>query len=342
MGRTILVTGGSGYFGTVLAERAVARGDRVRILDVNAPAAAPDGVEFVEGDVRDRATVRTACDGVDVVFHNVAQVPLARDRALFESVNVVGTANVLVSAREANVAKVVHTSSSAVFGVPEKNPVREDSRCRPVESYGRAKLRAEELCHEAAHSGLDVTIVRPRTILGHGRLGIFAILFDFVAHGSPVYVLGRGDNRYQLVHSDDLADACLLAGDRPGPTTYNVGALEFGTMRETVQALVDHAGTGSTVRSLPMTPAKLAMSALATVGLAPFAPYHWLLYGESLYFDVTKARSELGWEPRHSNASMLIESYEWYLAHRDGLDGAGSHHQSPVRLGLLEVLRRLP
>ena len=342
MGRTILVTGGSGYFGTVLADGAVARGDRVRILDVNAPAAARDGVEFVAGDVRDRSAVRAACDGIDVVFHNVAQVPLARDRALFESVNVVGTANVLVSAREANVAKVVHTSSSAVFGVPDSNPVREDSPCRPVEAYGRAKLRAEELCHEAAQSGLDVTIVRPRTILGHGRLGIFAILFDFVAHGSPVYVLGPGDNRYQLVHSDDLADACLRAGDRPGPTTYNVGALEFGTMRETVQALVDHAGTGSMVRSLPMAPAKLAMRALATVGLAPFAPYHWLLYGESLFFDVTKARTELDWEPRHSNASMLIESYDWYLEHREELDGGGSHHQSPVRLGLLEVLRRLP
>jgi dTDP-D-glucose 4,6-dehydratase len=84
------------------------------------------------------------------------------------------------------------------------------------------------------------------------------------------------------------------------------------------------------------------MSALATVGLAPFAPYHWMLYGESLFFDVSKARSELGWEPRHSNASMLIESYEWYLAHRDELTPQGSHHQSPVRLGVLEVLRRLP
>jgi len=342
MGRTILVTGGSGYFGTVLTAQALARGDRVRILDVNAPAAVEDGVELVLGDVREYRSVRHACDGVDVVLHNVAQVPLARDRALFETVNVVGTANVLVAARDARVAKVVHTSSSAVFGIPETNPVRETSVCRPVEAYGRAKLRAEALCHEAADAGLDVTVVRPRTILGHGRLGIFAILFDFVAHGSPVYVLGRGDNRYQLVHADDLADACLRAGDRPGPTTYNVGALEFGTMRETVQALVDHAGTGSTVRSLPVGPAKLAMSALATVGLAPFAPYHWMLYGESLFFDVSKARSELGWEPTHSNASMLIESYEWYLAHRDEPSPHGSHHQSPVRLGVLEVLRRLP
>ena len=186
-----------------------------------------------------------------------------RDRELFDSVNVVGTANVLVAARDARVAKVVHTSSSAVFGVPESNPVAEDAPCRPLEAYGRAKLRAEQLCHEAAAgAGLDVTIVRPRTILGHGRLGIFAVLFDFVAEGAPVYVLGSGDNRYQLVHADDLADACLRAGDRKGPTTYNVGAVEFGTMRATIQALVDHAGTGSTVRSLPTAPAQLAMRSL--------------------------------------------------------------------------------
>jgi nucleoside-diphosphate-sugar epimerase len=341
MGRTVLVTGGSGYFGTVVAEQALARGDRVRIFDLNPPSLTEGEVEYLAGDIRDLAAVRSACDGVDVVLHNVAQVPLARDRELFDSVNVTGTANVLVAARDARVAKVVHTSSSAVFGVPESNPVTEDSPCRPVEAYGRAKLRAEQLCHEAVAAGLDVTIVRPRTILGHGRLGIFAVLFDFVAEGAPVYVLGSGDNRYQLVHADDLADACLRAGDRQGPTIYNVGAIEFGTMRETIQALVDHAGTGASVRSLPTTPARVAMSALATVGLAPFAPYHWLLYAESLFFDVTKARTELGWEPKHSNASMLIESYEWYLAHRGGVEG-GSHHQSPVRLGLLKVLRRLP
>lgn len=341
MGRTVLVTGGSGYFGSALGAQALARGDKVRILDVNAPTGSESSVEFIEADVREASAVRAACEGVDVVFHNVAQVPLARDRALFDSVNVVGTANVLVAARDAGVAKVVHTSSSAVFGKPASNPVTEDAPCIPLEAYGRAKLRAEELCHEAAAAGLDVSIVRPRTILGHGRLGIFAVLFDFVAHGAPVYVLGRGDNRYQLVHADDLADACLRAGDRPGPTTYNIGALEFGTMRETIGALVEHAGTGSTIRSLPAGPAQAGMRAAATIGLAPFAPYHWLMYAESLYFDVTKARTELGWKPRHSNASMLIESYEWYLRHRDERAG-GSHHQSPVRLGMLKLLRRLP
>lgn len=341
---TVLVTGGSGYFGSILVDRAFARGDNVRILDLNPPDPRPDAdVEAIVGDVRDLDVVRSASEGVDVVLHNVAQVPLAKDRELFWSVNVVGTANVLLAARQAGVGKVVSTSSSAIFGIPDHNPVVEDTPPKPLEAYGRAKLEAEVLCREAAATGLDVSIVRPRTILGHGRLGIMAILFEFVAEGAPVFVLDGGHNRYQFVHAEDLAEACLLAGDRPGAETYNIGTTEFGTMRETLQALVDHAGTGSRVRSLPSAPASLGMQLVSRLGQAPFAPYHWLLYGESLWFDTTKAQAQLGWAPTHSNASMVIESYEWFLAHRAELGAAGkSHHQSPARLGLLKLLKRLP
>jgi len=277
------------------------------------------------------------------VEHHVAQVPLAKDRELFWSVNVTGTANVLLAARDAGVDKVVHTSSSAIFGIPESNPVTEDTPGRPLEAYGKAKLEAEFLCRDAAANGLDVSIVRPRTILGHGRLGIIAVLFEFVAEGAPVFVLDGGHNRYQFIHANDLADAVLRAGDRDKPAVYNIGATEFGTMRELLQALVDHAGTGSQLRSLPAAPARVAMKLAATAGAAPFAPYHWLLYAESLWFDTTRAQTELGWSSRWSNVAALVESYEWFLAHRQELahrEGA-SHHQSPVKLGLLEVLKRL-
>lgn len=341
MADTVLITGGAGYFGTILVERVRAAGHAVRVFDLNPPD--DSTVDYVVGDVRDRATLDAALEGVDIVLNNVAQVPLARDRELFWSVNVVGTANVLVAARDAGVRKIVHTSSSAIFGIPEANPIDEESPCHPVEAYGVAKLEAERLCHDATRTGVDVTIVRPRTILGHGRLGIMAILFELVADGAPVPVLGDGSNRYQLVHSDDLADAILRAAWREGSTTYNIGAAEFGTMRETLQALVDHARTGSHVRSFPAAPAQVAMRVLGQAGLAPIAPYHWLLYGESLYFDISKARRELGWEPTRSNAEMVIDSYEWFLDHRDDLGGAGrSHHRSPVKLGLLRVLKHLP
>lgn len=342
MTRRSLVTGGSGFFGTMLVERLRARGDEVRILDVRAPDPVPDGVEVVMADIRDSAATRAACRDVDIVFHNVAQVPLAQDRELFWTVNVVGTANLLVAARDAGVGKVVSTSTSAIYGIPATNPVDEDTPPRPLEAYGRAKLEAERLCADAVVAGLDVTIIRPRTILGHGRLGIMSMLFELVAEGAPVPVLGSGANRYQFVHAADLADACLRAGDRSGPAAYNVGGPDVGTMRETLEALCTHAGTGATVRSVPHAPARLAMQAASRAHLLPLAPYHWLLYGESLWFDSRRARTELGWEPAYGHEAMLAETYDWWHAHRDDLPGrGGSHHQSPARMGALALLKRL-
>jgi nucleoside-diphosphate-sugar epimerase len=337
---TALVTGGSGYFGTTMVEQLVSGGYRVRNLDLNPPKDHPDGVEFVLADIRDLDAVRQACFDVDVVFHNVAQQPLAKQTSLIESVNIDGTRTLLRAARDAGVAKVVHTSSTSVYGIPDANPVNEEAPLTPIEVYGKAKAAAEGLCREAAGRGLDVTIMRPRTLVGHGRLGLFSILFDWVADGVPVFVFGRGDNPYQFVHAADMARACILAGQREGATSYNIGAADFGTMRETLEALTIHAGTGATVWSLPVRPAALAMAGLSRAGLAPFGAYHWLVYGKPLWFDIGKARAELGWEPKYSNNAMICEAYDWFVEHRDDLSSEGrSLHQSPTKQGALRALR---
>ena len=251
----------------------------------------------MRGDIRDVDVVARAVEGCGVVYNNVAQVPLAKDEDLLRTVNVDGTVNLLAAAQRAGVGKVVHTSSSAVFGVPAANPVLPTTVPSPVEVYGHAKLAAEWACLDAVSRGLDVTIIRPRTILGHGRLGIFGILFEWVADGADVFVLGDGANRYQFVHADDLAEACLLAGNKRGAALFNVGTDHFGTMRESLESLCIHAATGSRVRSLPARPAAILMKAAAGAHLAPFAPYHWLMYSKSLWFDIEHAREGLGWRP---------------------------------------------
>ena len=252
-----------------------------------------------------------------------------------------GTENVLEAARREGVRKVVHVSSSAVYGAPEVNPVTEDTPPAPREEYGRAKLGGEELCRAYEARGLDVTIIRPRTILGHGRLGIFQILFEWVSQGANIPVLGDGTNRYQFVHADDLANACVLAAGRPGSRSYNCGAARFGTMRESLERLCAHAGTGSRVRGVPRALASAAMHAFGAVGLSPLGSYHALMYGRSLYFDIGRARSELGWEPAYSNEEMILQSYEWYIKHRSEVltRSGGSLHQSAVKQGALKLLR---
>jgi nucleoside-diphosphate-sugar epimerase len=336
-----LITGGSGYFGSLLRDRILERGGSVRVFDLFDAQDRPGGVEFAKGDIRDYETLKAACSGCAVVYHCVAQVPLAKDRRLFRSVNVDGTACLLRAAGEAGASKVIYVSSSAVFGVPSSNPVTEHTPPVPGEAYGRAKLEAEQLCRRASAEGLDVTIIRPRTIVGHGRLGIFQILFEWIRTGSNVPVLGDGSNVYQFVHADDLADACILCADRPGPALYNCGTDRFGTMRSVLEALCANAGTGSRVRSVPMAPAMLLMNATAGLGLSPLGPYHAMMFGRSFYFDVEKAKRELGWRPIYSNEEMFIQSYAWYLDHREGLLASRptSHHRSPVKHGILSLVK---
>lgn len=338
----VLVTGGSGFLGCVLVEELRAAGHRVRVLDLFDAPSRPKDVEFVQGDIRDASRTREACEGREWVLHAVAQVPVAKNPAEFWSVNRDGTRILLEAARSASAKKVVYISSSAVFGAPPRNPVVETDEPRPAEDYGAAKLAGEGLCREASAAGLDVSILRPRTLLGPGRLGIFQLLFEWVREGSNVPVLGKGDNVYQFVDVRDFAEAARLAAARPGPGLYHVGAEKFGTMRETLQALCDHAKTGSRVKGVPAWPGELFLKVAGGLGLSPTGPYHALMYGRSLYFDISKAKSELGWSPRRSNAEALIDSYEWYLARRDEVLSAdrGSAHQRKVAPKLLDLARR--
>ena len=333
---TTLVTGGCGYFGSLLVRHLLDHGHDVRVFDLVDDIDLD--VEVVVGDIRDETAVRRAVRGVDVVYHNVAQVPLARDATLLETVNVNGTRVLLEASASAGVSRVVHTSSSAVFGVPRANPVLPTTPPSPAETYGRAKAHAEQICAEYTDR-LDVSIVRPRTILGHGRLGIFGILFDWIADGADPFVLGRGDNRYQFVHADDLADLCRRVGDLPGSHVFNAGADRFGTMFEALDSLCEYAATGSRVRRLPLGPTTVAMRAAAALRIAPFAPYHWLMYGRSMWFDVDHAMHATGWRPQWSNEEMFRQSYDWFVENRERAAGA-SQHRRPARQGALTLVKR--
>ena len=338
---TFLVTGGAGYFGDLLTRRLLERGDFVRIFDINHPTDVYPGTEVVQADIRDTDALLSACQDIDVVFHNAAQVAMAKDKDLFWSVNHDGTKTLLESCVRRAVKKVVYTSSSAVYGIPKANPSTEDTSPSPVEEYGRAKLAGETLCWEYAEKGLDVSVVRPCTIMGHGRLGIFQILFEWIYQGKSIPVLNDGKNIYQFVHADDLAEVCIQASTLKGSDAFNCGTDRFGTMREVLEHLCRHAGTGSKVKSLPMWPVAIAMNLSAGLGISPLGAYHAAMYGRSIYFDISKARTKLGWTPHYSNNEMFVESYDWYVANRTAVlagEGTASHHRSAVEQGALRIL----
>jgi len=172
---------------------------------------------------------------------------------------------------------------------------------------------------------------------------VFEILFDWIREGRRIYILGRGHNRYQLLAVDDLVDAIVRAATAAGAAreTFNVGATEFGTVRTDLQALIDHAGSSSRLKPVPVKPAELALRALELVRLSPLAEWHYKTAHRDSFVDVLKAQRLLGWQPRLSNRDALIETYDWYLANRGRVGAAGVTHRVPWNQQALGLLRRL-
>jgi nucleoside-diphosphate-sugar epimerase len=336
------ISGGAGFLGLHLARRLLAAGHDVRTLDV-VPLDEPDlerSVEELRGDVRDGERIRELCAGADVVVHAAAALPIQASRESIRSVNVTGTENVLVAARDAGVRRVLFISSTAVYGVPEKHPIEEDDPLVGVGWYGESKIAGEALCRVA---GVETTIIRPKTFIGPERLGVFEILFDWIREGRRIYILGKGHNRYQLLAVDDLVDAIVraAAAAEAAGETFNVGATEFGTVRSDLEALIDHARSSSRLQPVPVKPAELTLRALDLLRLSPLAEWHYKTAHRDSFVDVSKAQRLLGWQPRLSNERALIETYDWYLANRSRVGAAGVTHRVPWNQQALGLLKRL-
>jgi nucleoside-diphosphate-sugar epimerase len=339
------ISGGAGFLGLHLARRLLADGHAVRTLDL-APlddAELERSVDELRGDVRSARDVRRLVEGADVLVHAAAALPIQASRESIRSVNVGGTATLLAAAAEAGVRRHLLVSSTAVYGVPKVHPIYEHAPLDGVGWYGESKIEAEEVTRDFGRRGLEFTIVRPKTFVGPERLGVFEILFDWIRDGRRIYMLGTGENRYQLLAVEDLVDAIVLAAGRPEAAgeTVNVGAREFGTVRSDLQALIDHAGSSSRLAAVPARPAEIALRTLELLHVSPLAEWHYKTAHRDSFVDVGKAERLLGWAPRFSNAEALCRTYDWYLAHRETLKAAGVTHRVPWNQQALALLKKV-
>jgi nucleoside-diphosphate-sugar epimerase len=316
------ITGGSGFLGLHLARQLRANGQDVRTLDLEPldPELASSGIESITADIRDGAAAEALCRDTDILVHAAAALPIQGSSEEIRSVNVDGTATVLAAAAQSGVRRVVFVSSTAVYGIPRVHPIMEEMHLEPVGAYGRSKIDAERVCGEFGARGLEVVIIRPKTFVGPERLGVFEILFDWIRDGRRIYTIGSGDNRYQLLAVEDLVDALVLAGTRSvAGRIYNVGAQEFGTVREDLKALIDHAGSSSRITPLPARPVQVTLRALELLRVSPLAEWHYKTADKDSFVSIERAQTELGWTPRFSNAETLIDAYRWYEDNLDGL-----------------------
>ncbi len=346
MSKSFLVTGGAGFLGVNLTRYLLARGQRVTVLDI-APfthADVRDQIRVVTGDTRRRADVESAMEGIDIVVHTAAALPLYRPEDIF-STEVDGTDTVLGVALARQVERVVHISSTAVYGVPDHHPLLETDQLQGVGPYGEAKIQAEQVCYRYREQGMCIPILRPKSFVGPERLGVFAMFYEWARDGKNFPVLGKGDNPYQYLDVEDLCEAIWLSATLPCEhvnDNFNIGAKVFGTPRSDFQAVLDYAGHGRHVVSIPEGPAIWALRFLERLGLSPLYKWIYETVGKESFVSIDKAERVLGYSPKYSNEQALIRNYQWYLDNIDKIDhSSGITHRAPWRQGALRLAKIL-
>jgi len=337
-----LVTGGSGFFGTHLVRYLLSKRRKVRVLDIVEPdKSVKDKVEFVKGDIRNFNIVSNACKNVDTVYHTVAVVPISKSGKKFDQINAGGTKNTCKAALRNKVRAFVHLSSSAIYKIPKKGDIiTENYPIMPVSDYGRAKWHAEKICMNYMKKGLNISIIRPRTILGIERLGLYSILFNWIHLGKKVYIFGKGDNLFSYISATDLAEACYLASKKRVLETFNIGTDEYGTYRGDLRKLIKHARSKSKIIPINATLCRVLSMILDKMGVSPLAEWHYRTVDKEYVFDCSKAKKILGWKAKDSNEKMLFESYDWFVKHyKEFKNQYGKKHRLPIKEGIIHLIK---
>lgn len=341
--KKVLITGGSGFFGDVLKERLLAEGIQCVNVDlVDDPRTHPNLVS-IKGDIRDIGLMGRLFSEYrfDAVFHCAALLAHSvKDEKELWSCNVEGTRNIARLACKYGVPKVVYISSNCLWAESFKAPVTEEETPRPVEIYGRSKLESEKILLDRSNC-FDAVIFRSPTIVSAGRLGLLAILFEFVEEGRIVWMVGDGSNRYQFIYACDLADACVKALDYGGSGVFNIGSENVKTVKEVYGSLIKYAGTGARTASLPKRPGLLLLKAAHRLGVSPLGRYHYMMICSDFIFDTAKVRRELGWRPTKMNEEMLCEAYGYYRNNREEIMERRdvSAHRTPAKQGIIRLLK---
>lgn len=320
----ILVTGGTGFTGSHLTRRLLQKGHQVVVLD-NKPGIFYDelkqmGAEIYLGSVADRELADKVTQGCDVVHHLAAafrQVNLPQE--IYWNVNVEGTRYLLEAALKYGIQKFVYCSTCGVHGDVKKTPSGEDAPIAPADYYQYTKYEGEKIIPEFVKQGLKVVTLRPAAIYGPGDPERFSILFKKVNQGHFL-MFGSGKSHYHPLYIDNLVDAFELAAasDRGNGEVYLIADEHYYSLNDLVTEIAKALKVDLNLIHLPFFP--LWTAAFATEMLyKPFPGVDPPLFRrrvdwfrQNRAFDISKAKQELGYQPKVSLAEGLSKTAQWY------------------------------
>lgn len=317
-----VIFGGDGFVGRHLAERLVNEGEEVLVADIVKSDLPHYGrVAFVHCDVTDPAQVAKVSIGPDDMVYNMAAKMLSplqirsKRWQFFWPVNYYGAENIMKATAAAGASRLVQFTTDMIYGHTVQSPQTEDHPAKPLGEYGKSKLATEELAYEWRKHGLNISIFRPRLIIGPGRLGILEKLFKLIDSNLPVPMIGSGKAPYQFISVFDCAEAARLAWKGGVPNAeYNLGSDNPPSVRQLLGGLIQHAGSKSILIPTPGFAVKATLAAFDAINLPIMDPEQYLIADEMCVRETGKLKRELGWRPQFNDGAMLIAAYDEYRA----------------------------
>lgn len=338
------ITGGSGFLGINLIRYLLRRKHEVISYDIE-EFKYPERNQITDiiGDIRSYATLVKCMKGADIVVHAAAALPLYKPEDI-RSTDITGTRNVCEASQKNKIKRLIHISSTAVYGIPDHHPLFENDRLDGVGEYGKAKIEAEKISMRYREKGLCIPIIRPKSFVGPERLGVFALFYDWATDKKGFPMIGDGKNRYQLLDVEDLCDAiylCSTLDKNKVNDTFNIGAKEFTTMREDYQEVLNEAGFGRKIKGFPAEPMIWMLRLLETFHLSPLYKWVYETASRDSFVSIEKAQRILGFSPKFSNKQALVRNYNWYVQNRRKFKNeTGISHRVPWKQGILGLVKK--
>ena len=339
--KTYLITGGAGFYGSILKKELLKGGDFCVSIDLEKDEYENENFVAIQGDIRDEKLLNKVFSkyNFDAIFHCAAL--LAHDtknkKELWSS-NVDGTRNIVKYAKKNHCKQIQFISSNCLWGQDFKEKVKEEQEPNPIELYGKSKYEGEKILLE---SGINTVIFRSPTIIDEGRLGLLSLLFEFIDENRKIPIVGDGTNKYQFIYAKDFIQAMKSALNYNKTAIFNIGSDDVKSFNEVYKYVIKKAGSKSKLLHFPKGLMTFAMKVCFMLGISPLGPYQYKMISANFIFDTTKIKKELNFKPTLTNEEMLLKSYMYYHENRKEIESRKdvSAHNKNAKMGVIKLLK---
>jgi len=336
----VLITGSSGYYGSILFNFLSSKGIYCEGIDVIDSTVISSSQKFI-CDIADKVAFNKALLGksYDVVIHLASQIDFAvkRQEDLYSN-NVISTSNLIDIIPKLGAKKIIYTSSNSIFLGNKNSIIKDEDIPMPIDAYGNSKVDSEAMLM-AESASIDINILRCPNIIDAGRVGMLSILFELLKENATLWVINGGKIRHQCLYAQDLNAAIYKLLFYKGSSIHNIGSGNVPTFKETFEKLTVVAKSTSKVRSLPGFLVVPILKMLYQLGISPLGPYQFRMLTENFEFELSKISQDLDWHPTINNTEMLERAYNYYEQNRMRIMHKNSANSSPVSMKILSFLK---